>query len=70
MKTILKATCESQGFQVIFLPKFHCKLNFIKQCWGYAKQFYRLNPESSWEDILEKNALTALSAVPLASMHM
>lgn len=69
VKTILEATCESRGFQVIFLPKFHCELNFIEQCWSYAKRLYRLNPESSQEDILEKNALTALSAVPLASMR-
>lgn len=34
-------------------------------CWGYAKRLYRLNPESSREDVLEKNALAALEQVPL-----
>jgi hypothetical protein len=67
--TILEATCEVRGFHIIFLPKFHCELNFIEQCWGYAKRLYRLNPESSREDHLERNALAALSAVPLKSMR-
>jgi transposase len=44
---ILEATYNARGFKVIFLPKFHCKLNFIEQCWGYAKHIYQLNPESS-----------------------
>ncbi|KAJ7434379.1 hypothetical protein B0H11DRAFT_734016, partial [Mycena galericulata] len=42
---------------------------FIEQCWGYAKRIYRLNPESSREDALERNALAALDAIPLASMR-
>jgi hypothetical protein len=67
--TILEATCDARGFQVLFLPKFHCELNFIEQCWGYAKRLYRLNPESTREDQLEKNALTALDAIPLISMR-
>ena len=67
--TILEATCDACGFQVLFLPKFHCELNFIEQCWEYAKQLYCLNPESTWEDQLEKNALTALDAIPLISMQ-
>jgi hypothetical protein len=54
---------------VIFLPKFHYELNFIEQCWGYAKQLYRLNPESSQEDILWRNALEALQAIPLEMMR-
>ncbi|KAF8231394.1 hypothetical protein L208DRAFT_1025867, partial [Tricholoma matsutake] len=66
--TILEETCSVHGFQVIFLLKFHCELNFIEQCWGYAKRLYRLNPESSREDHLERNALTALDAVPLDSI--
>ncbi|KAK6993275.1 hypothetical protein R3P38DRAFT_2801000 [Favolaschia claudopus] len=47
----------------------NCELNFIEQCWGYAKRIYRLNPESSRADVLEKNALAALDAVPLLSMR-
>ncbi|KAF8223078.1 hypothetical protein L208DRAFT_1215825, partial [Tricholoma matsutake] len=30
---------------------------------------YRVNPESSHEDVLEKNMLAALESVPLKSMH-
>jgi transposase len=67
--TILEATCNARGFKVIFLPKFHCELNFIEQCWGYAKRIYRLNPESSREDHLERNALAALDAIPLETMR-
>jgi hypothetical protein len=67
--TILETTCNARGFKVIFLPKFHCELNFIEQCWGYAKRIYRLNPESSREDHLERNALAALDAIPLESMR-
>ena len=67
----LEITCNARGFKVIFLPKFHCELNFIEQCWGYAKRLYRLNPESSQEDILKRNAsaLEALQAIPLETMR-
>ncbi|KAF8800309.1 hypothetical protein BYT27DRAFT_7117577 [Phlegmacium glaucopus] len=67
--SVLELTCKVLGVLVIFLPKFHCELNFIEQCWGYAKRIYRLNPESSREDHLEKNALDALEAVSLTSMR-
>ncbi|KAG0696145.1 hypothetical protein DFH29DRAFT_984723 [Suillus ampliporus] len=40
VKSQLETTCKARGFQVIFLPKFHCELNFIEQCWGYAKRLY------------------------------
>jgi hypothetical protein len=69
VKSILELACETQGFQVIYLPKFHCKLNPIEQCWGYAKWVYHLNPESSREDVLEWNALSVLGSIPLASVH-
>ena len=36
---------------------------------GYAKRLYRLNPESTREDQLEKNALMALDAIPLILMQ-
>jgi hypothetical protein len=65
----LEATCKALSVLVIFLPKFHCELNFIEQCWGYAKRIYRLNPESSREDVLERNALAALETIPLPTMR-
>jgi hypothetical protein len=54
---------------VIFLPKFHCELNFIKQCWGFAKRIYRKYPPSKDEKQLEQNLLSALAAVPLGTMR-
>ena len=47
----------------------HCELNFIEQCWGYAKRIYSLNPDSSCEEVLEQNALEALESIPLATMQ-
>ena len=69
VNSILEASFKAQGFQVLFLPKFHCELNFIEQCWGYAKQLYQHNPESSCKETLQKYALAALDAVLLKSMH-
>ncbi|KAF8546040.1 hypothetical protein OG21DRAFT_1380904, partial [Imleria badia] len=37
VESLLETTCRRRGFNVIFLPKFHCELNFIEQCWGDAK---------------------------------
>src|SRR6266540_1544157 len=67
--SILELTCKALGVLVMFLPKFHCELNFIEQCWGFAKRIYRLNLELSREDQLEKNVLNAIEAVPLTSMR-
>jgi hypothetical protein len=69
VESLLKAYCKSQGVEVIFLPKFHCKLNFIEQCWGYAKQIYQHYPPSSKEADLEQSVVSALEAVPLDSMR-
>jgi hypothetical protein len=69
VKSNLEIICEARGFQVIFLPKFHCEINFIEQCWGYAKRVYRHFPISSKEVDLESNVLEALESVPLESMR-
>jgi hypothetical protein len=61
--------CESYGILCLFLPKFHPELNFIEQCWGYAKCVYREFPPSSLLEDLEKNAKAALDVVPLMSMR-
>lgn len=68
VESILETCCKARGFQVIFLPKFHCELNPIEQCWGYAKGKYRelpLAPGRSVEAELEKNVIKSLDSVPL-----
>ncbi|OCH88550.1 hypothetical protein OBBRIDRAFT_813579 [Obba rivulosa] len=67
--SLLETTCQAYGIPVIFLPKFHCEINFIEQCWGYAKQTYRLNPPSSKEEDLERNIRAALETIPLGTMR-
>ena len=37
VESLLETFCRGCGVDVIFLLKFHCELNFIEQCWGYAK---------------------------------
>lgn len=69
VKSLLEMECEARGFTVIFLPKFHCELNFIEQVWGYAKRIYRHYPASSREADLERNIIAALESVPLDSMR-
>jgi hypothetical protein len=32
VESLLETYCKSCGVEVIFLPKFHCELNFIEQC--------------------------------------
>src|SRR5882724_9212079 len=45
VESLLETTCKPRGFQVLFLPKFHCELNFIEKCWGYSKRTYRQYPK-------------------------
>jgi len=65
----LEITCKARGFEVLFLPKFHCELNFIEQCWGHSKRVYRQYPTSTKEEDLQTNLLSALESVPMATMR-
>jgi hypothetical protein len=67
--SLLELAAEERGFRVLFLPKFHCELNFIEMCWGKAKRIYQLNPPSSKEEDVEKNMLAALDAVTVTDMR-
>jgi hypothetical protein len=67
-KSLLEQACEAHGFRALFLPKFHCKLNFLEQCWGASKRVYRLNTDFSKEEDLERNVVNALDSVSLKVM--
>jgi hypothetical protein len=69
IESILEIDARENGFKVIFLPKFHCELNFIEQCWGYAKRNYRILEPSSLEEVLEKNVVKCLDEIPLITMR-
>ncbi|KAJ3503578.1 hypothetical protein NLJ89_g8370 [Agrocybe chaxingu] len=69
VESLLDADTKARGFGLILLPKFHCELNPIEQCWGYAKRNYRLLPMSSSEEDLEKNVVTCLDEIPLITMR-
>jgi transposase len=68
-KSLLEQACKARGFRALFLPKFHCELNFLEQCWGASKHVYRLNPASSKEEDLERNVVNALDPVSLKVMR-
>ncbi|KAF7347061.1 hypothetical protein MVEN_01459900 [Mycena venus] len=68
-KSLLEKVCEARGFRAMFLPKFHCELNFLEQCWGASKRVYRMNPVSSKEEDLERNVIQALDSVSVAVMR-
>ena len=69
VESLLETTCRAKGVHVLFLPKFHCELNFIEQVWGHAKRVYRQFPPSSKESDLERNVIRALNSVSLPLMR-
>jgi len=65
VKPVLQTFCHEAGF----LLKFHCELNFIEQCWGYAKRVHQHYPWTSKKEDLHRNVINALDCVPLVAMH-
>ncbi|KAJ3814714.1 hypothetical protein F5876DRAFT_86258 [Lentinula aff. lateritia] len=68
-KSLLEIACEARGFQCLFLPKFHCEINPIEQCWGRRKFWYRLLPMSKKEEDLKRNMLNSLNNVTLKEIR-
>ena len=61
----LQTVVEERGHSQIFLPKFHCELNFIEMVWGYTKAALRKKCKFTFED-LRANVPALLDSVPLA----
>lgn len=47
-----RATLETRGVQVIFLPPYSPDLNPIEKCWAKVKQALRAAKARSWDDLL------------------
>lgn len=45
--TLLQQLVESRGHVCLYLPKFHCELNPIEQCWCHAKKYTRAHCNGS-----------------------
>ena len=52
------------GHICIFLPKFHCEINFIEYFWGAVKKWLRDHCDYTFET-LRQNMPKALGSVPV-----
>jgi hypothetical protein len=68
-KSLVQDTIEAAGHLCIFLPKFHCKLNFIEFFWGAVKKYLRENCDYTFET-LRSNLPKALASVKLSTIHV
>ena len=67
-KSLLEEHCSKQGFEVLFLPKFHCGLNPLEMVWGRSKYHYCLNTPSTKKEHLESNMIESLEKVTIVEM--
>ena len=64
-----KSTAVLMESTLLYFCRNFTELNFIEQCWGWAKGVYRTYPPSLHEDDLEVNILRSLDSVPLQMMR-
>jgi len=68
-KPLVQEIIETAGHTCLFLPKFHCELNFIKYFWGSVKRYLRDHADGSF-DMLKANLPQALAAVQLCTIRL
>jgi len=68
-KSLVQQVIEAAGHLCIFLPKFHCELNFIEFFWGAVKKYLRDNCDYTFL-MLKKNMLKVLASVQLSTIHL
>lgn len=66
-KSLVQEVIEAAGHLCIFLPKFHCELNFIEFFWGLVKKYLRNNCDYTF-DTLKENMPKALASVKLVTI--
>ena len=68
-RSLVQETIENAGHLCIFLPKFHCELNFIEFFWGKAKKYIRDNCDGTFET-LKTNLPQAFESVQLSTIRL
>jgi len=66
--SLVQEVIESAGHLCIFLPKFHCELNFIEFFWGAVKKYLRENCDYTFET-LKTNLPCALASVGVQTIR-
>ena len=67
-KSLVQEVIEAAGHLCIFLPKYHCELNFIEFFWGKIKKYLRDNCNYTF-DTLKENMPKALASVKLETIR-
>jgi hypothetical protein len=67
-KSLVQEVIEKAGHLCIFLPKFHCELNFIEFFWGAVKRYLRDHCDYTF-DTLKENMPKALASVSVQTIR-
>jgi hypothetical protein len=67
-KSLVQEVIEDAGHLCIFLPKFHCKLNFIEFFWGAVKKYLRENCDYTFQT-LQENMPKGLRSVDIKTIR-
>ena len=67
-KSLVQEVIEKAGHLCIFLPKFHCELNFIEFFWGAVKRYLHNNCDYTF-NTLKDNLPKALASVDKKIIH-
>ena len=67
-KSSVQEVIEAAGHLCIFLPKFHCELNFIEFFWGAVKKYLQEHCDYTFKT-LKMNLPKALGSVQLSTIQ-
>jgi len=67
-KSLVQEVIEAAGHMCIFLPKFHCELNFIEYYWSAVKKYLREHCNFTFST-LKENMPKALESVQLSTIQ-
>src|ERR1700677_5403799 len=67
-KSLMQEVIEAAGHLCIFLPKFHCELNFIEFFWGAVNKYPQDHCDYTYAS-LQRNLPDALASVDLMTIQ-